>query len=146
MALNVGVNSWVTVAEADSYLEDQLDSNGWWALPELPVNPGAESKSVLLITAARWLLGSPELELSITTSTANIKEAQIKSALFLQKHFCEVDDRTAAMYTGVTAFEYSKRNEDLDIKNLGIPADILALLPEYTISHAFVVLQGEYDV
>lgn len=48
MAIEKGVNSYVTLSEADSYFEDRLDAAGW-------VNAGSELQEQALVTATRML-------------------------------------------------------------------------------------------
>ena len=148
MALVIGTDSWATVAEADTYLTNRIHADDWFALNTSPAVPGELAKESLLISAFRWLLYHPQLSLSAGSTDANVLSAQIEGALYLMNHYQEMDDRSAAIATGVTSFSLSKRTEDLDKRFLSIPNDIMGLLKSYmvTAGGAFATLKGEYDV
>lgn len=146
MALVVGTNSWVTVAEADIYLTDRIGSTEWFGLLDLPSNPGEDAKETMLISAFYWLIGSPELNLTPSLSATNVKNAQIEAALFLLEHYDELNERRAFISAGGESFKLSKRSEDLNLKNLKIPPQIAGLIPEYGINHAIVDFKGGYDI
>lgn len=146
MALVVGTNSWITVLEADDYFTNRIGSTDWFDLPEAPANPGEDAKETMLVSAYYWLTQSSVLSLSADLTDANVKHAQAEAALFLLGHYSELDARRAAMYTGVTEFELSKRREKLNLAQLQIPDYILGLLNEYSTDHAIVNLSGDYNV
>lgn len=145
MSLIVGQNSWVTVDETDSYLTDRIGSEAWFDLNPTS-SPGGVGKESLIISAYYWLSGSPELSLSSSLTDILVKNAQIEAVLFLLEHYRELNERRAAMFTGVEDFEISKRSENLDISQLRIPDHIVGMLSDYQISNCVVVLKGEYDV
>ena len=146
MSLVIGTNSWATRAEADAYLTDRIGATDWFTLEDTPVNPGEDSKDSYLISAYQWLIGAPQLTISAASTDANVKKAQIEAALFLIEHYLELNERRAAISTGVTRFKYSKREEDLNANNLSIPDYILGMIESYTIINTTAVLLGEYDV
>lgn len=145
MSLVVGQNSWVTVDEADSYLTERIGSEAWFDL-STSSSPGGVGKESLIISAYFWLFGSPELSLSNSLTDILIKNAQIESVLFLLEHYTELNERRAAMFTGVKDFKMSKRSESLDVSQLRIPSHIIGMLSAYQISNCVVELKGEYDV
>lgn len=145
MALVVGQNSWVTIAEADTYLEDRIGSEDWFVLPDSG-DPGADSKTTFLISAFHWLISAPQLELSPALADTNVKNAQIEATLFLLDHYSELNERRAAMVTGVENFKMSKKGEKLNLNKLIIPDHIIGLLGIYSIQNVTVTLKGHYDV
>ena len=144
MSLIVGQNSWVTISEADSYLTIRMSAEDWFNLSDI-ANPGEVSKTTLLTTAFRWLMGSPQLSLMSSLTDDFIKNAQIEAALFLLEHYDALNERRAAMFTGVEEFDLSKKSEKLNIGNLQIPDYIIGTLGLYTTENITVELLGHYD-
>jgi len=145
MSLIVGQNSWITIVECDTYLTNRIGSEDWFDLADSG-DPGALSKTSLIISAFNWLMGAPQLSLSANLTDEFVKNAQIEATLFLLEHYSALNSRRAAMSTGVTAFRMSKKSEDLDINKLTIPSHIIGMLSTYSIKNTFVELKGHYDV
>ena len=145
MALIVGQNSWTTIVEADSYLENKINVTPWFALSDDGVQGGV-TKENLLISAYYWLLNAPGLELSMSLTDDNVKNAQIEASWYLYNYEEDMRDRESAIYSGLTSLSLSKRKEGYDIRNIQIPSFILSMLREYSIQNTTVDLLGEYDV
>ena len=143
MALVVGTNSWVTVVEADAYLSYRISAEDWFTLADTPATPGADAKDSMLISAYMWITAYRSI--SATSTDDNVKNAQIEAALFLSEHYDEVNDRRAAIATGVREFKYSRRREFLDYRVAGLPAYIQSMLRDYGTKNTTVVLKGQYD-
>lgn len=145
MSLVVGQNSWSTVEEADTYLANRIGTSDWFDLSDT-ATPGVNSKEVMLTSAFYWLSGSPQVSLSASLTDANVKNAQIESAIYLQEHYTEMDNRRAAISQGVTDFRLSKRQESFDINSIVLPQHILGLINDYsTAGGKIILLRGEYD-
>ena len=144
MSLVVGQNSWTTVAEADTYLENRIGGADWFDLEDIS-DKGNVSKETLLVSAFYWLSNNFQFDLSPSLTDTNVKHAQIEAALFLMEHSESLRDREGAIYSGVEEFKYSQRMEKLNMEQLIIPKSIQGLLLNYLGSHAFVELAGEYD-
>ena len=144
MILIVGKNSWITISECDTYLTNRIGSENWFDLLDRG-DPGALSKTSLIMSAFYWLMGTSNLELSADLTDELIKNAQAESALFLLDHYDELDARRSAMFTGVEEFTISKRSERLNIHNLAIPPHIMGLLESYTVNNCIVEFGGQYD-
>ena len=144
MALVIGTNSWASVAEADIFLADRIDAEAWFLFAESGAS-GVRTKESLLVSAFYWLRGSPQLSLPSSSTDADVKNAQIEAAWFLQEYYEEMKDRRAALATGVETLRMSRRTESLSIRNLGIPNYILGMLASYQASNVTVTLKGEYD-
>jgi len=145
MSVIVGQNSWITINECDTYLTTRIGSEDWFDLADSG-DPGAISKSSLIISAFMWLMSKLNLELSETLTDNSIKSAQAESVLFLLEHYDELNARQAAIFTGVESFRISKRSEKLNVNNLAIPPHIMGLLETYTVNNCIVELGGQYDI
>lgn len=145
MALVVGQNSWVTVDEADTYLTDRINAENWFGLNVLATE-GEVSKTSLLITAFYWLSGAPQLNLSPNLTDGSVKQAQYEAAFFLLEHYNSLNERRAAIFTGVEEFNLSKRREKLNALRLQIPDHILGMLGAYVVENEVILLKGEYDL
>lgn len=145
MAFVVGVDSWVTVIEADAYLTYRMGTEEWFALTGEAV-PGSYSKEALLGTACRELLNCPSISVTLTNTNDNVKNAQIEMALFLTEHFDELNDRRAAIATGLDSFYLGKRREDLRNFFVGVPEYILSMLGDYSNANLFVEISSPYDI
>ena len=144
MALVVGQNSWVTIAEGDTYLTDRIDSSDWFDLGDSG-DPGAISKTVLLASSFHWLMSDPSLSLSASLTDANVKNAQIEGALFLLSYSAELQAKRAFLSFGGISFRLSRRAERFDLGGFTIPIHIMGLLQDYAQINATVELKGHYD-
>jgi hypothetical protein len=143
--LTVGQNSWATILEADVLLTDRLNATAWFELGDV-ADPGELSKSTLLVTAFHWLSSSPQLSLSPSLTDGVVKFAQVEAAFFLLEHYEELNERRAALFTGVDEFELSKKREKLNLSNLQIPDFIIGALSDYAgTENTTAQLLGEYD-
>ncbi len=145
MAFVVGVDSWVTVAEADTYLTYRMGSDEWFDLIAEAV-PGAVSKETVLGSACKELINCPSITLSISTTNDAVKNAQIEMALFLVEHYDEFNDRRAAIATGLDSFYLGRRREDLRTFFVGVPEYILSMLSDYSNTNQFVEISSPYDI
>lgn len=107
MALVVGENSWVTVAEADDYLSLRMGAAEWFALPTSAA-PGEASKELYLVSAYQYLIAYPGTSLLPEDDDQAIKDAQCEMALFLQQYGDEYARRQALMDSGVQEFTASR--------------------------------------
>jgi len=145
MSLAVGTNSWASVAEGDAYLTDRIDAEAWFALSDSSATPGERTKATLLVSAYFWLSGSPQLSIPSSSSAANVKNAQIEAAWFLQEYYEDLKDRRAALASGMSILRISRRTEHLSMKNLGIPNHILGMLSDYQIDNTTALRRGQYE-
>lgn len=143
--LTVGQNSWATVAEANAYLGDRIGAETFFDLPDDPLAPGQESKASLMVSAFQWIMGCGQFDLSPTMADSFIKNGQIEAALFLHQHYVELNERRAAMYTGLKEFTMGRRREYLDIKQLAVPDFIAGFFSSYSSANELAELKGEYD-
>ena len=129
MALVVGTNSWVSVAEADTYFTDRVGASDWFDLDESPATPGANSKETFLISAFYWLFDDQGFNLPQVSDDPIIKRAQEEAALFLMKYSLSYEERQAKIAAGVERFKNSKW-EEARLLNIDFsPPTIIASVP-----------------
>ncbi len=145
MAVEVGVNSWITVSEADDYLENNMDSEEWFELVESG-KKGSMDKSNILVTAYRELMSSQLVEISADNTDINVKNAQAEMAIFLLKYYTEIFDRRASIASGLSSLTSSKIKEEFDTSEGGgtatIPGNVLGLLVQYNTGNTTVSLEA----
>ncbi len=123
MSITVGTNSWVTVAEANTYMGDRIKAGDYWT-------DGAGDNEDALITAYKWLnagkFSFPD------TSTQPMKDAQCEMALFLLQHQPDLDLRMGLQVQGVIAAGVVKeRYKDDNYVEMPIPPVVQKLLAAY---------------
>lgn len=117
LTLIIGVNTFVTLAEANDYLEGKLGANNWSTLTDT-------EKKQCLISAFRWLL---RLGVSASATTTNVKYAQIELAWWLYQNYEEYEDREALYVSGVRNFRIGQWSESLTKSSL--PSFLEDLIP-----------------
>ena len=119
----VGTNSWVTEAEANTYLEARVKSGDYWT-------DGAIDNIPALITAYKWLKAG---KFTIpATITQPIKDAQCEMALFLLQHQPDLDLRMGLQVQGVIVAGVVKEQYRQDnYIEMPIPPIVQQLLAEY---------------
>jgi hypothetical protein len=121
MSLTVGTNSWATVAEADTYLEDRWNASGW-------SDRTTTEKEQLLVTAYRWIQAQPQFSISASSTEDYVKNAQIALAWWIYNYFDEYEERRALYDSGVRNFTLSRWEEELD--KARFPGNISDLLDD----------------
>lgn len=109
MSLTVGTNSWVTIAESNTYMADRWNSAAW--------TDGTISdaqKEQLLVTAYRWIQAQPQFSIAASSTETAVKEAQIELAWYVYKFFDETEKRRALYAQGVRDFSLGKWEEELE--------------------------------
>lgn len=107
MALTVGVNSWATVAEADTYFNDRFNASAWSGFTNT-------DKETLLISAYRWIQSQRMFSISPAATSDIIKEAQFETAWYMYNYFANHEDRRALYAQGVRDFKISEFEETLE--------------------------------
>ena len=106
MALTVGTNSWVTVAEADTYFLNRYGASGWAGF-------SIANKEILLISAYNWIQQQAIFSISASSTSAKVKQAQYEAAWFLYNYMSSMEERRALYAQGVRSFHISKFSESL---------------------------------
>jgi hypothetical protein len=118
MSIDIGVNSWATIAEADAYLTNKLDSQPWFALPD-SAGAGEESKELYLIMAFYTLVDKQGYYLAPGNTDEDLKKAQTELAFYFIDNYASFVDQADTMNKGVSSFKASKWEEDYFASNAG---------------------------
>lgn len=143
MALTVGTNSWITITEADEYLQHDMSAGEWFELVTTG-KKGSNTKENVLVTAFKEISASPLVDIPKDSTDVNVKYAQAEMALYLLKFYDEIYSRRASIASGLSSFKYSEREERFDTSEGGgsttLPSNVLGLLNEYVQSNTTVEL------
>lgn len=124
MPITVGVNSWVTIAQADAYLATKYGAGAWAAL-------SVADKTALLVTAFNLIRRQSGYDIAATSTDQAVKDAQCEVAWFWYVHGEEWDKRSALYASGVRSFTVMSWREDLQIPTL--PQFIKDMLTAYSL-------------
>ena len=118
-----GQNSWVTEAEADTFMATRMGASLYWT-------DGEGDNVAAVVTAYKWL--NSGVFSFPTTATQPMKDAQCEMALFLLQHQPDLDLRMGLQAQGVTSAGVVKEKyrEDNAIE-LPIPPIVQTLLDAY---------------
>ena len=122
MGLILHSNSWVTIAEADNYLNDKFGASAWLLSLE---------KEALLITAFYEIYTSPGVSIEKISTNERVKWAQIEMAFWLLKHDNDRDVREALQIMGVTSAKADDTQENYNCKFL-LPPVVTNLIIDFT--------------
>lgn len=123
--LTVGTNSWVTVAEADAYMDSRFGSWEFW---DDDIN-----KDAALITAYKKIKQSGFFDSLPDTADENMKDAQCEMALYLVMEGGDLLRRSGLQAQGVVEAGIAKEKYDPAVRGkLSFPPEVMSLLKEYT--------------
>jgi len=121
----VGTNSWVTVAEADTYMNTRY---GAWEVWEDGTN-----KPAALVTAYNQIVSSGFFSNLPSTVVQKMKDAQCEHALFLVMEGGDLLRRGGLQAQGVMEAGLIKEKYDTRARGkLAFPPVVLALLKDYS--------------
>ena len=100
----VGTNSWITLAEADAYLDNKFEADNWTAAVQ-------NYREQAIITSFWRIYGSSEYTISKASTDENVKNAQAETAYFILTYNSELSKRSALQATGVKSHSISKFSE-----------------------------------
>ena len=123
MPVIAGTNSWVTIAEADTYLSTKWGASDWATLNNIT------EKTPLLISAFNFLRRQTGYEIDPASTDQAVKDAQCETAWFLYRHSDEWNKRSALYASGVRSFDVMSWSEDLEAPDL--PKYIKDMLTDY---------------
>lgn len=125
--LTVGTNSWVTVAQADDYMDSRYGSWEFW--------DDSTNKEAALITAYKAIVESGFFNNLPTIANQTVKDAQCELALFLVAEGGDILRRKGLQAQGVVGAGVAKETYDPNARgNLSFPPEVLVLLKDYTTS------------
>lgn len=120
--ITVGVNSWATVAEADTYFSTSYGRDAWGTFT-------TASKESLLITAFNVIRQSPVLNVPVSSTDELVKQAQYEMAWYIYGNWTTHQERESLYAQGVREFDISKFGEKLEAPQL--PARVTSILDDY---------------
>lgn len=124
-SITVGVNSWVTIAEADAYFEVRYGASAWAGL-------AVANKCVLLRHAYAWIQQQSMFSIPPGATSEIVKQAQYETAWYIYNYFANHEKRRALYTQGVRDFEISKFSEKLEMP--AFPIWIADTLDDYVVS------------
>lgn len=107
VTITVGVNSWLTLAEAETYFASRINSTPWTSLAS------DDEKSKYLISAYNWIFYDPAFSAPASSALVAVKNGQCEAALFLITYASDFAEREAKIASGIKSFSYSKWSENL---------------------------------
>ena len=137
MSLTVGTNSWCTVAEADSFLDDWYGASSWASLTNAV-------KEDLLITAFWKIYTNKNYTIAKSATDENVKNAQAITAFYIYENNASIKKRLALQGQGVTEFEISKFREKLS-NGSWLPVEAEGMLEEFQAIEVFGTFERELD-
>lgn len=132
--LTVGTNSWVTIAEADSYIADMYSNTGW----------AAADKDKLLITAFRRIYTCPDFSIAKTSTNELVKWAQIELAFWLLKNNNDMQKREALQSMNITSVRIDDMSESYD-KGFILPPIVKNMLKDFASGSHIGVIDREVE-
>ena len=138
VVLTVGTNSWVTLVEANAYLEEKWGASAWASLTD-------SQKSQLLITGYRWINQKDYIDIPASSTNTKVKYAQIELAFYCYNYYAEHEKRRALYAQGVRDFSISKYSETLEASDL--PDFIKNLLKDFIVDEGgyFPVMERDFE-
>jgi len=146
MALVVGTNSWVTVAEADTYLTDRLGTQDWFTLDESPSAPGEPSKDTFLITAFNLLVNKGGYCLDPAMTDNRVKNSQSELAFYFVNNYNQFIADSDSISKGLKKFDLSEWSEEYFESWKGdfpLPASVSVFLTVYRSDNLITFLEVE---
>ena len=122
LTLTVGTNTWVTLAEANSYMAAKWGAESWSEM-------SAENRKKLLIHAYNWINRLSNYSFG-STITTNMKYAQIELSWYVYENNDGHKKHEALNAQGVKEFDISKFSEKLTGKT-ELPQTVKDLLADY---------------
>jgi len=132
MALVVGANSWLSVADADAYFVERLGAAETWNDALV-----AATKEAALITAYRQLMADDRFAFPVTIMAA-MKNGQCEYALFLLQNVGDTDARMGIRAQGVISAGVAKEGYAGYDGELPYPPTVMALLKPYWVGRPVI--------
>lgn len=123
VTLAVGVNSWTTVAYADTYFSEKYGASAWATL-------SSDVKKQLLITAFKWIRAQSDFSIALTANADIVMQAQCEAAWFLYKYQEDYEERRALSASGVKSYKILDVAETLG--DVVFPSFIAGMLSDFS--------------
>lgn len=134
MGLVVGTNSWVTIAEADSYIANKINSDSWTAI----------DKAKYLISAFYAIYTSPDLNIPKDSTNEKVKIAQMELAYWFLDNYTAWTKRQALQNMGVTEFRADGISEVYNNKG-SLPFYILDMLKDFKTGSTIATFERDVE-
>jgi len=138
MAIDVGTNSWIDVADATTYFAERIGASKYW-----PASLSEPDKEAALITAYRQINSISDYSFP-DDATDNMKFAQCEQALMLVAFADEMFRRSALQSQGVAEAGIVKEKYNLD-GEVKISDIAKSLLTGFETEAPFYTVQKERD-
>lgn len=122
--ITVGQNSWITNAEADTYLDCKFGADAWATATE-------DNQNKAIISAFWAIYGNKNYSIAKTSTDEKVKNAQAETAFFILSYNAEMTKRKALQAAGVKEFEVSKFREKYDKSGSFLPPEAENLLNDF---------------
>jgi len=120
--ITVGVNSWVTIADADAYFEARYNTTAWAGLTNA-------NKCTLLRHSYAWIQQQRQFNISANSVLEVVNQAQFEAAWYIYNYFSSHEKRRALYTQGVRNFRVSDFSEKLEMPEF--PAWIADMLDDF---------------
>ncbi len=134
-----GTNSWITEAEANTFMEGRIKASDNWTAGET-INKSA------IITAYFWLTDSPKFSFpAYANVTAAMKRLQCEMALFLLQHQPDIDLRMGIQSQNVVEAGIVKEKYVMKVMGIPVPPAVADLAYSYLDQHPLYIVDLERD-
>jgi len=124
MALTVGVDTWVTLAEANAYFAAKWNATEWTDGTIIDAD-----KEKLLKNAFNWIRQQSGFSIAATETAEIVKQAQCEAAWYIYKYWDSHEKHAAQDAQGVESFKIMNFSEKL--KGVQFPPSISDMLLDY---------------
>ena len=100
----VGTNSWITLAEADDYMDSKFGAANWAAATQ-------DNRERSVISAFRKIYFNEDYDIAKTSTDEKVKAAQAETAYYILSYEEENKQRKNLQSAGVESFTVSKFSE-----------------------------------
>jgi len=121
--MTVGVDSWASLAEANTYFSSKWGASDWALLTIL-------QREQLLVSAYMWIKSLPGVSIADSSTDIRVKRAQMETAWYLYKYSEEHNKHAAMSAQGVKSFTVLDFSETLS-GNVQFPLSILGTLDDF---------------
>ena len=133
--ITVGTNSWITEAEANTFMEGRIKASDYWTA-------GATDNIPAIITAYFWLTDSPKFSFP-ATATAAMKRLQGEMALFLIQHQPDIDLRMGLQAQNVIEAGIVKEKYTMTVMGIPVPPAVAGLAETYLNQKSYYIVDLE---
>lgn len=147
MPLVVGVNTWITTAQADDILTYNPFAQGWFSLDDTQGTPGTPSKESHLAYACQWIKSVTKNKAPDDTTDENLMNAQALLALHVIRTGNPSNSPAEKSRMGMFSYRLGNKAENFNYLvekdgSASMPQEVLGLLKDYLPKPGAVVFMG----